>query len=48
MLKNKRTYLVPVVGFALIILFSSILLTESICNYKDISFKDAMLLQRQD
>ena len=42
MLKNKRTYLVPVVGFALIILFSSILLTESICNYKDISFKDAM------
>ena len=42
MLKQKRTYLVPIIGFALIILISSILLTEPFCNYKKIEYKDAL------
>ena len=42
MLKHKRTYLVPALGFALIILLSSILLSEPICNYYEIEFKDAI------
>ena len=42
MLRQKRTYLVPIIGFALIILISSILLTEPFCNYKEIEYKDAL------
>ncbi len=42
MLKNKRSYLVPIVGFALIILISSMILYLPICNYKEISFKNVL------
>lgn len=42
MLKNKRTYLIPIIGFALIILFASVILYLPICNYKEISFRDAL------
>lgn len=42
MLKNKRTYLIPIIGFAFIILIASMLLTLPICNYKEISFRDAL------
>ena len=42
MLRQKRTYLVPVIGFALIIIISSILLTKPFCNYSKIEYKDAL------
>lgn len=42
MFKNKRSYLVPIIGFALIILISSIILYLPICNYKEISFKNVL------
>ena len=42
MLRQKRTYLVPIIGFAVIILISSILLSNPICNYKEIEYKDAL------
>lgn len=42
MLKNKRSYLVPIVGFALIILISSMILYLPICNYKELSFKNVL------
>lgn len=42
MLKNKRTYLIPIIGFALIILFASVILYLPICNYKEISFRDVL------
>lgn len=42
MLKNKRTYLIPIIGFAFIILVASIILALPVCNYKEISFRDAL------
>ena len=42
MFKNKRTYLIPIIGFAFIILIASIILTLPVCNYKEISFRDAL------
>lgn len=42
MFKNKRTYLIPIIGFAFIILVASIILTLPICNLKEISFRDAV------
>lgn len=42
MFRNKRTYLIPIIGFAFIILVASIILTLPICNYKEISFRDAL------
>ena len=42
MLKQKRTYFIPIIGFALIILVSSILLAKPFCNFKEIEYKDAL------
>jgi len=42
MFKNKRSYLVPIIGFAFIILISTIVLCLPICNYKPISFRDVL------
>lgn len=42
MFKNKKSYLIPIIGFALISLIGAILLYLPICNYKDISFRDAL------
>lgn len=42
MFKNKRTYLIPIIGFAFIILVAAIILTLPICNLKEISFRDAV------
>lgn len=42
MLKNKRTYLIPIFGFFIIILIGMIFLCLPICNYKSITFKDAL------
>lgn len=42
MLKNKRSYLIPIAGFAIIIIISSIILCLPICNYKEISFKNIL------
>lgn len=42
MLKNKRTYLIPSIGFATIILVSAFLLCLPICNYKEISYGEAL------
>lgn len=44
MLKNKKTYLIPIVGFLLIILVASFILYLPICNYKYISFKDSLFI----
>lgn len=42
MLKTKKTYLIPIVGFALIILIGSVLLYLPVCNNEPISFRDAV------
>lgn len=42
MLKNKRTYLIPIIGFAFIIIVATIILSLPVCNYKEISLKDAL------
>lgn len=42
MLKKKKSYLVPLVGFSLISLLGSFLLYLPICNNEYISFKDAL------
>ena len=42
MFKNKKTYLIPIIGFALIILIGAVLLYMPICNNKPISFRDAL------
>ena len=42
MFKNKKTYLIPIIGFALIILIGAVLLYLPICNNNSISFKDAI------
>ena len=42
MLKSKRTYLIPIIGFAFIIIVATIILSLPICNYKEISLKDAL------
>ena len=44
MLKNKRTYLIPIIGFAFIILVASVILCSPICNYKEITFRDALFI----
>ncbi len=41
MLKNKKTYLIPIIGFALLIVIGAILLYLPICNNKPISFRNA-------
>lgn len=41
MLKSKKSYLIPIIGFAIIIFISTIFLYSPICNHKEISFKDA-------
>ncbi len=41
MLKSKKTYLIPILGFLLIIILGTILLSLPICNNKPISFIDA-------
>ena len=42
MLKNKRSYLIPVIGFLMIILIGAFLLYLPICNKDVITFKDAL------
>lgn len=42
MLNRKKSYLVPIFGFALISLIGAILLYLPICNIKDITFHDAL------
>ena len=42
MLKNKRSYLIPVIGFFMIILIGAFLLYLPICNKDVITFKDAL------
>ena len=42
MLKKKKSYLIPVGGFALIIIICTFLLLLPICNNKVIAFKDAL------
>lgn len=41
MFKNKKSYLIPIIGFAIIIFIATLFLCLPICNYKEISFKDA-------
>lgn len=40
MFKNKKTYLIPIVGFALIIFIGAILLALPCCNYKNVTLRD--------
>ncbi len=42
MLKKKKSYLVPIIGFGIISLIGAILLYLPICNNSKISFKDAL------
>ena len=44
MFKNKKSYLIPIIGFALIIFVATFFLYLPICNYKEISFKDAFFM----
>lgn len=44
MLKHKRTYLIPMIGFALIILIGSILLYIPSVNKTGISYKDCLFI----
>ena len=44
MLKNKRTYLIPILGFALIILFGSILLFMPSVNKANLEYKDCLFI----
>ena len=44
MLKTKRTYLIPIIGFALIILIGSILLYCPLSNKGNVSFKDCFFI----
>lgn len=42
MLKNKKSYLIPVVGFAMIIIVSAIILYLPVCNLQQLSFRDVL------
>lgn len=42
MLKKKKTYLIPILGFALIILIGSVLLYSPVTNRRSITYKDAL------
>ena len=42
MLKNKKTYLIPILGFAFLIIIGAILLYLPVCNKKPISFQNAL------
>lgn len=42
MLKNKKSYLIPVVGFAMIIIISAIVLYLPVCNLQNLSFRDVL------
>lgn len=42
MLKSKKTYLIPIIGFSLIILIGTILLALPCCNYGNVSLKDIL------
>ena len=42
MFKKKKSYLVPIVGFSLLMIIGAILLYLPICNKTYISFKDAL------
>lgn len=42
MLKKKKSYLVPAIGFSIMIIIGAILLFLPICNNEAISFKDAL------
>ena len=42
MLNKKKSYLIPIIGFAIIIFISSLMLYSPLLNYKYISYKDAM------
>ena len=44
MFKKKRSYLIPSIGFLLIILIGAALLMLPISNKKPILFKDAMFM----
>ncbi len=44
MLKNKRTYLIPIIGFALIIFIGSILLFIPSVNKTSLSYKDCLFI----
>lgn len=44
MLKKKKSYLVPFVGFSLMMILGSIFLVLPISNIKPISFKDALFV----
>lgn len=42
MLKKKKSYLIPIIGFALIIIVGSILLDLPVTNRREITYKDAL------
>lgn len=44
MFKNKKSYLIPVVGFAIIIIVSAIILYLPICNLTQLEFKDVLFI----
>ena len=44
MLKNKKTYFIPIIGFALIIIIGSIFLYSPLCNKGGISYKDCLFI----
>ena len=44
MLKYKKTYFIPIIGFALIILIGSILLYSPMCNIGNVSYKNCLFI----
>lgn len=44
MLKNKRMYIIPIIGFLIIILIGAILLSLPMSNNKPINFLDSLFL----
>ena len=44
MLKYKKTYFIPIIGFALIILIGSILLYSPMCNIGNLSYKNCLFI----
>ena len=44
MLRNKKSYLIPIVGFATIILISAIILYLPICNLTQLNFRNILYI----
>ena len=42
MFKNKKTYLMPIFGFALLIIIGAVLLSLPVCNNRPITFQNAL------